>query len=339
MSKRAKAAAPAPAAPRETTRAGRVAIVGMPNVGKSTLFNALVGEPIAITSAHPQTTREPVRGVLTTDRAQFVFVDTPGLHSARTRLGHWMNEVARSEVLEADAVVLVTAVPRAISDRPSPDPDDLRIASELPDTSVVLVINKVDRLQNKASLLPLIAGFSAARSFAATVPMSARAEGRAEGPVGGRTEEGSRERRVNDGIEALCRELSALVPEQPPLYEPGTLSDQPERFFVAELVREQILRHTRQEVPHGVAVFIERFDQNVSLVRIEATIHVARDAHTGILVGAQGRMLKSIGTAARARIERVLGRRVHLELRVRATPDWMNDEARLRELGYGRRIG
>ena len=143
----------------------------------------------------------------------------------------------------------------------------------------------------------------------------------------------------NDGIDQLLAELLPLLPEQALLFEPDTLSDQPERFFVSELVREQVLLHTRQEVPHGVAVVVERFDESVKPPRIEVVIHVAREAHTKILVGTGGRMVKSIGTAARARIERMLGGKIHLELSVRATPDWMNSEARLREMGYGPRAG
>jgi GTP-binding protein Era len=297
-------------------RSGRVALVGRPNVGKSTLLNALLGEPLAITSPHPQTTRESVRGVMTIENAQFVFIDTPGIHAPRTRLGRWMNDVARQAAHDADVVVLVTEAPR-YGDTPGPGQDlsraDLALASELPVMPSVLVVNKIDRMKDKTWLLPLIAAFSEAHPFAATVPLSAK-------------------RKL--GTDRLLDELRPMLPEQPWLFEPDTLSDQPQRFFVAELVREQVLRLTRQEVPHGVAVVVEGFDESVAPQRIDVTIHVAREAHTKILVGAGGRMLKSIGTAARARIERMLGTRVHLALRVRAAPDWMNDETRLRELGY-----
>lgn len=295
-------------------RAGRIALVGRPNVGKSTLLNAILGEPIAITSHHPQTTRDVVRGVLTLpaepgadDGAQFVFVDTPGLHAARSRLGQQMNESAREQAREADAIVLV--VEAGLDDR------DLALARELPALPTVLVLNKIDRLKDKAALLPVLEGYAAAHAFAAMVPLSARKA---------------------DGIGRLLGELRQHLPAQPFLYEPDTLSDQPVRFFVAEFVREQILRNTRQEVPHGVAVVVELFDEDAKIPRIEVAVHVAREAHTKILVGAGGRMLKTIGMAARARVEKMLGRQVHLALRVRATPDWMNDPAKLRELGYGR---
>jgi GTP-binding protein Era len=298
-------------------RAGRVAIVGRPNVGKSTLLNALLGEPIAITSLHPQTTRDTVRGVLTAGDTQYVFVDTPGLHQPRTRLGHWMNETARQAAREADVLVLVVEAPRDAQD-PRPSEGDLALAADLPNLPMALAINKVDRLKDKGLLLPFIAAFGERHPFATTVPISAR--------------------RAN-GTDRLLLELRQLLPEQPFLFEPDTLSDQPERFFVAEFVREQVLKHTRQEVPHGVAVVVERFDEggegpNAKMPHIEVAVHVAREAHKKILIGAKGQMLKSIGMAARTRVEKMLGRRVHLQLWVRTTPDWMDDPARLRELGY-----
>jgi GTP-binding protein Era len=304
-------AAEAPAPPR----AGRVALVGRPNVGKSTLLNALLGEPIAIISPHPQTTRENVRGILTAQNAQFVFVDTPGLHAARTRLGRWMNEHAREAGSEADVVVMVAEVPRLEADSgvPRPHPADLELAAELPKGRTVLCLNKVDRLKDKGQLLPLIAAFSRACAFAATVPMSAKR---------------------GQGVEGLLEEVRALLPEQPFLFEADTLSDQPVRFFVAEFVREQILQQTKQEVPHGVAVVVERFDEGGKIVQIEATVHVARESHKRILVGARGSMMKNIGIAARERVEAMIERRVNLRLWVRVTPGWMENAERLRELGY-----
>jgi GTPase len=302
---------PKPASP-DPTRAGRVALIGRPNVGKSTLLNTLLGEPIAIVSLHPQTTRDTVRGVLTAGDTQFAFVDTPGLHEPRTRLGKWMNETARQAARDADVLVLLVEAPRD-DKAPRPSPADLALAAELPKLPTVLAINKVDKLKDKSQLLPLIAAFAEAHPFATTVPISAR--------------------RAN-GTERLLAEVRALLPEQPFLFESDTLSDQPVRFFVAEFVREQILKATRQEVPHGVAVVVERFDESGKMPHIEVAVHVARDAHKKILIGAQGQMLKRIGTAARARVEQMLERRVHLQLWVRTTPDWMDDPARLRELGY-----
>jgi GTP-binding protein Era len=281
--------------------------VGRPNVGKSTLLNALLGEPIAITSHHPQTTRDEVHGVLTRDSVQLVFVDTPGLHDARNRLGQRMNAIARDAALNADVVVVVV-------EAGGPDSRDKVLVAELPPKApVVLVVNKVDRVKDKTKLFPLLEAWGKERAFGAIVPMCARR---------------------GDAVERLLAELSQFLPEQPFLFESDTLSDQPTRFFVAEMVREQVLRHTREEVPHGVAVVVERFDESKPTVQIELAIHVAREAHKKILVGAAGRMLKRIGTDARARVEQMLGRHVNLKLWVRATPGWMNDEARLKDLGY-----
>jgi GTP-binding protein Era len=275
-------------------------------VGKSTLLNALLGEPIAITSPHPQTTRDAVRGVLTVGDTQFVFVDTPGVHAARSKLGEHMNEAAREEAREADALVFVV--------EPRLDERDLALARELPKLPTILAINKVDLVKDKSQLLPLLEAFAKAHAFDAMVPVSAR--------------------RAN-GTEGLLKELRGRLPEQPFLFEPDTLSDQPTRFFVAEFVREQVLRLTKQEVPHGVAVVVERFDETPKVPHIEVAIHVARESHKKILIGARGDMLKAIGTKARARVEEMLGRQVHLKLWVRATPDWMNDTAKLRDMGYG----
>ncbi len=309
-------------APRPAPRSGRVALVGRPNVGKSTLLNALLGEPLAITSPQPQTTRSTVRGVLTDDAraTQYVFVDTPGLHAPKTRLGERMNLLAREAAREADAVVLVV--------EPLAGRDEEALVAELFPSRTVVAVNKVDRLKDKAALLPRLASLGEGHSFAAIVPLSARRA---------------------DGLALLLSEVRALLPEQPFLYEPDTLSDQPTRFFVAEFVREQILAHTKQEVPHGVAVVVERFDESGNdgtfarksrrgphegITHIELCIHVSRESHKKILIGARGQMLKAIGTEARARVEQMMGTKVHLQLWVRATPGWMDDPVRLRELGY-----
>lgn len=292
--------------PGAETHAGRIALVGRPNVGKSTLLNALLGEPIAITSSHPQTTRDIVRGVLTVGDTQFVFVDTPGVHKARTKLGDHMNEAAREQAREADVLILLV--------EPKVDERDMRLAADLPRMPTILAINKIDTVKNKTKLLPLLEAFAKAYTFDAMVPVSARRK---------------------SGVENILKELRGRLPEQPFLFEADTLSDQPTRFFVAEFVREQILALTWQEVPHGVAVVVERFDETPKVPIIDVAIHVARDAHKKILIGDKGQMLKAIGIKARTRVEDMLGRQVHLKLWVRATPDWMNDAAKLREMGYG----
>ena len=306
-------------APSANARCGRVALVGRPNVGKSTLLNALVGESLAIVSPHPQTTREPVRGILTRDSAQFLFVDTPGIHTPRTRLGAWMNDAVINAAHDADAIVLVAEIgQQGSAEKRSLLDEDLALLPRLPSRPVVLALSKIDRLRDKTCLLPLLADLARRTEFVATVPLSAKR---------------------SDGVDRLLDELTPLLPEQAGLFEADALSDQPQRFFVAELVREQVLSHTRQEVPHGVTVVVERFDEGAKPLRIEASVVVSRETHAGILVGAGGRMVKTIGTAARERIERILGTRVHLELRVRVSPGWLDDEKQLRELGYSRPEG
>jgi GTPase len=295
------------------TRAGRVAIVGRPNVGKSTLLNALVGEPISITSPHPQTTRETVRGISTQGDAQYVWLDAPGFHSPRTELGKEMNRTASRAIRDADVVLVLAAAPRD-GERDRSDHGAREILAELPAIPIVLVITKIDRLKDKSRLLGSLRSFSENRRVNAAVPISAR---------------------TGDGLPALMTEVRSLLPEQPALFEPDTLSDQPTRFFVAEFVREQVLRHVAQEVPHGVAVVVDRFDESEKAVVIEVALHAARQGHKKILVGAEGKMIKRITAAARLRIERMLDRNVRLRVRVVTTPGWMDDTQRLRTLGYG----
>ena len=228
-------------------RAGRVAIIGRPNVGKSTLLNALLGEPIAITSRHPQTTRDRIAGILTEGDAQLVFVDTPGVHVARTRLGARMNQEAREGALGADVIVFITDV--SSIPKPTMRAEDLRIFGTIPeDKPVILVINKVDKVKPKSELLPVLEGHTRARAFAATVPMSALRE---------------------SGVRDLIAEVTKLLPEGPALFDDDAISDKPVRFFVAEFVREQILRMTREEVPHGVAVVVEQFDESGRMPKID----------------------------------------------------------------------
>jgi GTP-binding protein Era len=303
---------PAPRIQRKT-KAGRIAIVGRANVGKSTLLNALLGEPIAIVSSHPQTTRDRIAGIVTRGRKQLVFLDTPGIHRAKTKLGARMNELARESLEEADVVVFMTDV--RDPPRPRPSEEDLAILASIPEGKpVVLVLNKVDRLKNKALLLPVLETWDKARPFRAIVPMSARRA---------------------DAVERLVEELEPLMPASEPLFEGDEISDKPIRFFVAEYVREQILRQTRDEVPHGVAVVVQSFDEALDIPVIELTVHVDKEAHKKILIGKKGAMMKSIGQKARERVERLLGKQVHLKLWVRVTPRWYENPSALAELGYG----
>jgi GTPase len=298
----------------EAFRTGRIAIIGRPNVGKSTLLNALVGERIAIVSPQPQTTREQIAGILTTDAAQLVFVDTPGLHRAKTKLGARMNQIAREVAHGADLVFFVTdAGPPEMRD------DDREILREIaPALPVILVVTKVDRVKDKSKLLPMLEGYAKARDFAAVVPLS---------PL--RALSGK-----DKGVPSLIAEATAHLPEGEKLFASDELSDKPARFFAAELVREQILHQTRQEVPHGVATTVERFEESKGMAHIGVTVHVDKESHKRIVIGERGSRIKAIGTLARTRIEELLGKKVHLELWVRVTPRWYESDTRMRELGY-----
>jgi GTPase len=308
-----------PPAPPPVTRAGTVALIGRPNVGKSTLLNALLGERIAITSHHAQTTRDRIAGILTRESTQFVFLDTPGFHKAQHKLGERMNEVARATAEGCDVAVFMTEP----STRQTPDglavnatvrDDDRAILAAIPGkTPVVLLVNKIDKVKPKHLLFPFLEAYGKEREFAAIVPVSAL---------------------KGDGIDAILTEIAELLPAGEALYDEEELSDKPVRFFVGEFVREQILRLTRQEVPHGVAVTVESFDESAKLVRISVTVHVAKDSHKGIIIGDGGKMLQTVGRAARLRAEELLGRKVHLETFVRTTPGWFDSAARLLDMGY-----
>lgn len=295
-----------------TTRAGTVALLGRPNVGKSTMLNALLGERIAITSAKPQTTRDRIAGILTRDGAQFVFLDTPGIHKAKHRLGERMNQLATSAAEECDVALVMTDADGTPEPR-IPDADKEIVASIPAKTPSVLAINKVDRVHPKSLLFPLLEEYGKLRPFEAVVPVSALR---------------------GDGVERVLSEVKKLLPEGEALFDEDDVSDKPVRFFVGEFVREQILRRTRQEVPHGVAVSVESFEEGPKLVRIAVTVHVAKDSHKGIIIGDGGKMLVAIGKAARERAEQLIGRKVHLDTFVRTTAGWFDDPSRLEELGY-----
>jgi GTP-binding protein Era len=297
-------------------RSGRVALIGRPNVGKSTLLNALLGEKIAITSHHPQTTRDRILGVIHREDAQIALVDTPGLHAAKNKLGARMNAEAKDVAVSADVVVCVVDVGR--EPKAEVDPRDAIVLAQLPEnSSVVLVVNKIDRVKPKELLLPALEAYGRARDFAAILPMSAK---------------------TSDGVERLLSVLAELVPEGESLYEEDTLTDRPVRFFAAELVREAVLQKTREEVPHGVACVVETFAEPTGkkkMTEISVAIHVAKDTHKKIVVGRAGALIKEIGTAARTRIEELIGSPVLLKTHVRVTPEWFDRDDRLRELGYG----
>ena len=288
------------------TRSGFVAIVGRPNVGKSTLLNHLVGQKVAIVSSRPQTTRNRVLGVLTKDGCQMVFLDTPGLHAPRNKLGDYMMRQADSAVRSVDLVVLVV------------EPTDKIETAELSvlercGCPVLLAINKIDTVKKEA-LLAVIAAYASAYDFAAVVPLSALR---------------------GEGVEELYDELQSRLPDGPAFFPEDALTDQTERQLVAEFIREKALRTLDKEVPHGIAVEIERFEQrDDGLVHVAAVIYCERDSHKGIVIGKGGAMLKRIASAARVDMERLLGCKVFLEVFVKVKQNWRDSDAFLKNMGY-----
>ena len=286
---------------------GFITIVGRPNVGKSTLMNALVGEKVAIVSNRPQTTRNRIMGVMTRQDCQIVFLDTPGIHHPRTRLGEYMMQSVRDAMDGMDGMlVLVDATQVGEQDR--------RIVSEMGEKKVpkVLALNKID-LMPKEKLLTLMATFADC-GYDAIIPISAR---------------------DGDGLEELARALIASLPEGPQYFPEDMMTDQPERQICAEMIREKALLHLRDEVPHGIGVEMMAMNkENDDFMEIHATIYCERDAHKGIIIGKHGAMLQLIGSEARKDIEQLLGMHVNLKLWVKVRPDWRNRMADLRTLGY-----
>jgi GTP-binding protein Era len=292
-----------------TTRSGFVALAGRPNVGKSTLVNAMVGHKVAIVSDKPQTTRRAIRGVVTApNRYQLVLTDLPGVQRPRDALTERMQHRVESEVGEADAALFVVNGEQGIG-----GPGDVFIAEALASAKVpvVVAVNKVDRLDRPRSVLALQAAADLV-DHAEIFPVSAR---------------------TGRGVGALVEHLASLLPEGPFYFPPEEFSDQPEHVMLAELVREQVLHRTRQEVPHAVEVQVDELHEQEELVIVRAFVWVETESQKGILIGARGRMIKSIGIAARRELERELGKRVHLDLSVRVRRSWRGDETLLDRLG------
>jgi GTP-binding protein Era len=292
-------------------KAGFAAIVGAPNSGKSTLLNRLLGEKVAIVTAKPQTTRHRILGVLTRPEAQLIFWDTPGLHEpGRLPLNREMMNRALAALSDSDlALWVVDGLKRGREHHLA-----LEAVRPLGDSGrLVAAVNKIDALSDKTALLPILAEIEAAVRPAALIPISAR---------------------TGDGLAALEGEIIKLLPENPPFYPEDALTDQPERVIAAEMVREAVFRLTSREVPYATAVTLDEFKDEGDLMRLSATIHVERDSQKGIIIGAGGARLKSIGREARLELERFLGARVYLQLFVRATRDWSKKRSTLLEFGY-----
>jgi GTP-binding protein Era len=290
-------------------RAGHVAVIGRPNVGKSTLVNALVGAKISITSNRPQTTRHRLLGIATFPAGQLVLVDTPGIHREQKRaMNRWMNRAARGALEGVDAALLVVQAGRW-DDEDGLAYDTLKAAG-LP---VVLVVNQVDRLKDKTALLPYLAKASEGRDFAAVHPVSAL-------------------KRL--GLEALVRDVLGLVPEQDALYGEDEITDRSQRFLAGEMVREQLMRQLGEELPYATTVEIERFEVDGALLRIGAVIWVERPGQKAIVIGKGGERLRDIGTRARQQMQHLFDTKVFLETWVRVREGWSDDEAALKSLGY-----
>jgi GTP-binding protein Era len=289
-------------------RSGFVAIIGRPNAGKSTLVNHLVGQKIAIVTSKPQTTRNRIQGIVTKPEGQIVFIDTPGLHVADSALGRQMMQEVAAALEGIDVLLLMVDASRM-----QPYADDLLLEkAKRFRGKTILALNKVDRLP-KPKLLPLIEAFSKAFEFDAIVPISAL---------------------KGAGCDDLLEEIYKLLPEGEPYFPEEQVTDQPERFLAAEIIREKAIEVMYHEVPYALAVVVEKFEETPKLLRIEATMYVERDSQKKILIGHKGEMLKKIGTAARKELETILGTKIYLGLYVKVAPDWRENPQRVRELDW-----
>ena len=291
------------------TRAAMITICGRPNVGKSTLTNALVGEKIAIVSNKPQTTRNRITAIVSRGNTQFVLMDTPGFHKPRTRLGDYMVNVVKESVADVDAVLLLVEPVAAIG------PQEEELIQRLKSTGApaILVINKIDTV-DKTRLLSVMALYAQAFDFDAVIPVSAK---------------------TGEGLEELMDEMEKYAVEGPHLFPDDMITDQPERQICAELVREKLLQCLDREVPHGTAVEVTRFsERDNGIIDLEVTIYCEKDSHKGIIIGKKGAMLKKIGELARRDIETFMGTRVYLQTWVKVKENWRDSLAQLRNFGF-----
>jgi GTPase len=292
-----------------TFRAGFVSILGRPNAGKSTLMNSLLGEKLAIVARKPQTTRTTIQGVMNVPGAQIVFIDTPGIHRSDNLFNKRMMDTVRTAVEDRDLLLYLADSTR------TPGPEDIQAMSVLnkTDTPAFLVLTKIDQLENRGSVLERIEQYKAIHEFEEYIPISAV-------------------KRL--GLDELTKSIVAKLPENEPFFPPDYITDQPERYLVAELIREKILQSTNQEVPHSVAVLIEKWEETPKITRIYATIYVEREGQKRIIIGAGGSVLKKIGTAARLEAEKMLDRKIYLEMFVKVRPNWREDPQFLNEIDW-----
>ena len=289
-------------------KSGFVTLIGRPNVGKSTLMNYLIGQKIAITSNKPQTTRNRIQTVLTTEEGQIIFVDTPGIHKAKNKLGEYMVNVAERTLNEVDALLWLVEPTTFIGAGEKHIADQLKKVT----TPVILVINKVDSVK-KEEVLASIAAYQDICDFAAIVPVSARS---------------------GENTKELLKVVYQYLPYGPQFYDEDTITDQPERQIVAELIREKALHCLNEEIPHGIAVVIDSMKKKGKVMHIDATIICERDSHKGIIIGKQGSMLKKIGSTARYEIEKMLDMQANLKLWVKVKKDWRDSDFLVKNFGY-----
>ncbi|MBQ7574659.1 MAG: GTPase Era [Clostridia bacterium] len=289
-------------------KSGFVAIIGMPNVGKSTLLNQIAGQKIAIISDKPQTTRNKILAIYTTDTEQIIFTDTPGIHNPHNKLGEFMVNTANETIGDTDVVLFVIDATRKIHDT------ERKIVENIAKNGVpcILAINKIDAVE-KEKLLPLIADYASMYDFDAVVPISAK---------------------NNDGIKTLLEDIKEHLYEGPAFFDEDMVTDQPERQIAAEIIREKMLWLLDKEIPHGIAIEISKVREKDKITEIYATIYCEKATHKGIIIGKGGQMLKRIGQMARGDIEKMLDKQVYLELWVKVKPDWRNSDFMIKNFGY-----
>ncbi|MFJ8236911.1 GTPase Era [Ureibacillus sp. NPDC094379] len=292
-------------------KSGFISIIGRPNVGKSTFLNRVIGQKIAIMSDKPQTTRNKIQGVLTRDQSQMIFIDTPGIHKPKHKLGEFMIKVSKNTLREVDVIMFMVNAEQGLG---KGDEFILELL-EGTKTPVFLVVNKIDQI-HPDELGGIIDSYQSKYNFAEIIPISAL---------------------QGNNVDNLLEVIEKYLPQGPQYYPADQVTDHPERFIISELIREKVLHLTREEIPHSIAVVIDRIkrdDENENMIRVQATIMVERDSQKGIVIGKRGALLKEVGTLARKDIELLLGSKVYLELWVKVQKDWRNKSTHLRDFGY-----